>query len=373
MKGWKKCTFYGRSFGLSLIAFFTVFSSSAFAAPVSNYGIAANNTSPYVKAFTVCGSTADAKIQAILNATANKNWRQKLNSLNSKINFASGDSWIIHFTDTTTDRMRIAYVKSGASIQGYEAQDAFNPFTNRGRLRVTSIEPSTTLQPATDAFLVDLTAGSAPNLVTLYGQSADMDGAPDSCLYEAYGWTWDASYTATKPTMKDLSTITEETIPDPSCSPLNLLCWLGKITSQMASTYRELAEAILTGFAALFTPDTTTFEYQFDELTTFFGDKLGFLFYPIEWLLDMLGGVVGTIDNDISWGVSQCSISSLDLGLTDSSSIQFMGMNIPFNTMACNAFTSYFATATRVIFPPLIGMYLIFAFRHKIHEIKTKA
>lgn len=161
--------------------------------------------------------------------------------------------------------------------------------------------------------------------------------------------------------------------PTKDCSPINLQCWFSVVFSGFTNSFFNLGQALLSGIAYLFTPDGDTFAIQFDELMEFFSEKFGFLFYPIEWIIDTLTGLVAGITDDVSWSTTSCSIPALDLGLSETPSWNFFGTPLPFDKIACNAFTTQFAYATRVLFPALISFALLMMFRHKIHEIKTKA
>jgi len=168
------------------------------------------------------------------------------------------------------------------------------------------------------------------------------------------------------------SAMTKEIInPTKECSPIDLPCWFSTVFDSMADTFQGLGEAILSGIAYLFSPDTDTFGFQFNELMDFFSEKLGFLFYPIQWILDSLNGLASGITTDGEWGTGICSIPTLNLGLSETSSMSFMGGNISLNW--CNALSQKIAVATRVLFPTMLSYTMVMAFRHKIHEIKTKA
>lgn len=362
MKGLKRCLLFVLSFAVFLTAFSTSFSGKAYAAPLTNYQIAnwATTYAPLVKR-----SWSLSPVQTIINsANVGPQWRSKINAINSQITFSENDSWVILFNDTSTDTIEIGY-KKGGDIQGYTENDAFSPYTNRNRLRIPSYDSD-----VIDAWRI-VVQSSGITVTNLYTNGLVITQSGNSGYLETYGMTYDSSWIVANFDEVDPETIKPQ--PNQSCNPLDFLCWVGNIVGGMANSFQGLAQALLGGIASLFTPDTTTFEYQFDELTDFFSEKFGFLFYPIEWLIDMLEGIIGSADNDVAWGTSSCGISSLDLGLSDESGIQFMGVNLPFGTMACNALTFKLQVATRILFPPLISLALVHAFRQKIHELKVKA
>lgn len=385
MKG-KRCLLFVACCVLSLTALFTNY-SKAYAVSVSD-NVLATRTNLFVRNGNVANYGLECTVRQ--NDLTSK-WRQALGNPTNvqKLDDAMADptnkAWgVVQSYSTSNDSTEIlVFASSGlAKIQWY----------NQSSIERASFQSNST----ETIYYWTISAKS----VTAGGTASSQDACT---TFTITAWTpFSSTTTANVPLGRDstprvqwvynLSSATNRNFPvgyagvnpattpptapanpTKSCSPIDLQCWFSTVFSGFTNTFFNLGQALLSGIAYLFTPDGDTFAVQFDELMTFFSEKFGFLFYPIEWLLDMLGGVVGTVDNDISWGVSQCSISSLDLGLTEISSWNFMGANIPFDKIACNSFTIYFATASRVLFPPLISLYLIFAFRHKIHELKTKA
>jgi len=337
MKGIKKkCLSSGLLFGLFLTAFFIGTYGKTYAVINANYNISSFTAKTD---FLPCGNTN----------TQNKT---SITSANSQINFNSADSWIFEGSGGTVASptyQQLWYAKAPNKITAYFDSSANN---YKYKLSADSV--------TANSWLVQSPSATSYNA---YGQ-----GNTQKCYYSANNITYESSWNTAFGGFTAIPNGTGKF----DCDTWDIACKIKNVFTGIADTFIKVGEAITNGISLLFSPDTTTFELQFNELTDFFSEKLGFLFYPIEWLLDTLGSFVSSIDSDAGWGTSSCAINSIDLGLGGAGS-NFMGGNIPFDKIACNGFTATLATATRVLFPPLISLGLIHMFRQKIHDLKTKA
>lgn len=173
-----------------------------------------------------------------------------------------------------------------------------------------------------------------------------------------YETSWDKSQGEKVPTPN----------PTKDCEAINIGCWIGKIYSGVIDSFQSLAEGLLAGITFLFVPDGDVMAFQFNELKEFMIDKLGFLAYPFEWIINMIDGVVGGINSDEAWGVGICgSHSSFDWGFPGVSGTQFFGSNVSVNF--CGELANKLAGISRVLMPVFISYALIRAFKHKIDEV----
>lgn len=92
-----------------------------------------------------------------------------------------------------------------------------------------------------------------------------------------------------------------------ACDALDFGCWLSPIFDGIADTFIAVGQAIVKGITTIFVPDSEIMTQLFTDFGTFFNDKFGFLFYPIQFLIDLLNGIVNTSDS----GIGFCSLPTL--------------------------------------------------------------
>jgi len=151
------------------------------------------------------------------------------------------------------------------------------------------------------------------------------------------------------------------------CETWDITCKIKNIFTGIADTFTAVGNAIVDGITALFSVDTTTMGYEFDQLKEFLIDKLGFLAYPFEWIIDTLDGLYGGIVADGSWGTGFCAIDEFDWGFDSGT---FFGSNININW--CSSLVNNITTYTQILFPVFISYALIRSFKHHIDEVHQK-
>lgn len=179
--------------------------------------------------------------------------------------------------------------------------------------------------------------------------------------------TYDASWDTTTATT---TTVDNKTYPTTEgCKMTDIGCLLQNAFATVENTFIAVGEAIVNGFALLFSPDQSTLAYSFDELKTFMFDKLGFLTYPIEWALDLYEFTIGQLTNDINWSYTVCNGNGPVFELGGISGSNFMGGDV--NIDPC-AIPDVIMTPLRILAQIGISLMLVYAFRHKIHEVMEK-
>ncbi len=141
---------------------------------------------------------------------------------------------------------------------------------------------------------------------------------------------------------------------------LDFGCWIGKAFNGIGDGFNAVAQAILKGIAFLWAPDQAQTQAQFTTLNDFLQAKLGFLVYPITFVVDMFNGFNDTSNN---W----CTASSCSKNFGN---FQGKPFNVDFNTGATvyPGIWDFFLAAIRGA--TVLG--LVFAIRHKYLEIVNK-
>jgi hypothetical protein len=79
---------------------------------------------------------------------------------------------------------------------------------------------------------------------------------------------------------------------NPQCTALDFGCWLGRIFGTIGDGFNAVAQGILKGLTLMFIPDPTLIKEEFDSFMTFINGKLGFLVFPITFIVDFYTGLV---------------------------------------------------------------------------------
>lgn len=128
--------------------------------------------------------------------------------------------------------------------------------------------------------------GTANNQTNVFGGTSvlttqqSINTVAVSCALVAHNVDYKASWTYTQIT----SNITSGS--EIVCNTLDLGCHVAGIFRGVANTFTAVGQAILKGIAFLFTP-TDKAQEAFSSLNTFLQDKLGFLVYPVTFMVDM--------------------------------------------------------------------------------------
>jgi len=102
------------------------------------------------------------------------------------------------------------------------------------------------------------------------------------------------------------------------CPSWNVTCYVSNAFQGLSTTIQDLGTAIVRGIAALFIPKEDYFQTLYTDFDTEFSEKLGFLYFPIDFIQDMfyyLGDCSGTCP-DTSFNVTMFGQThSLDMTL----------------------------------------------------------
>jgi hypothetical protein len=86
-----------------------------------------------------------------------------------------------------------------------------------------------------------------------------------------------------------------------TCSALDIPCEIGKLVTGIQNTIVSGVQAVLNAFASLFVPDSTQLQTEYSSLSTSLATHLGFLTYPLTFVVDLF--------NSFSSSSSWCSSS----------------------------------------------------------------
>jgi hypothetical protein len=82
-----------------------------------------------------------------------------------------------------------------------------------------------------------------------------------------------------------------------SCSALDIACKLRSAWDGVTDTFVAVGKAIVAGIASLFMPDSSQTKADFDDLSNFLTQKLGFLTYPFTFIIDVFTSFGSTSNN----------------------------------------------------------------------------
>jgi hypothetical protein len=98
--------------------------------------------------------------------------------------------------------------------------------------------------------------------------------------------------------------------PIDDCDTLDIGCQIGNIFSQVSNTFLAVGRAIVEGIASLFVPNSDVMATIFNQMRTDFEDNLGFLVFPITFIIDLFT----TLQNSPACGNDCTLISTTWLG-----------------------------------------------------------
>lgn len=78
------------------------------------------------------------------------------------------------------------------------------------------------------------------------------------------------------------------------CAKTDIACHIGKVFNGVANTFVAVGDAIVQGIATLFIPDPDYMATSFAELNDFLRDKLGFLYFPADFVVDNMIYLLGS-------------------------------------------------------------------------------
>lgn len=340
--------YYGLLFVISLTVFSTVFSGRVNAAPFTDYG--AGTFGNGSTALRLCDFD-DPALSGVLQA----NWRANTTAEDSNITWGSNDSWVVTYNNSSGNSRRVfvAYLKDKKFVAKNLGPE--NRIYMSGDTDDSSKERISRYAPTNPRITVS----------DLYGDSLPYN--PSGCILEAYNIRFDPSWVGER-------IPTENKVPDTSpvaeCSPLDLPCWFGEVFTGFTETMEGLAKAILSGIAYLFVPDYELMKITFEDLKYFFTQKLGFLVYPITFIIETYDMIAYQVDPEFFPAHGICySASYLPTipGLPGGGN-KFFGQNIDPADWFCGI-PSYFWSAIQWFARISVTLAIVYMFNKKLHHI----
>lgn len=81
------------------------------------------------------------------------------------------------------------------------------------------------------------------------------------------------------------------------CDTFDVACKIGEVFQGVQNTFSSVGSYIVRGIASIFFPDPDYLEQKFTQLSVFFTQKLGFLMYPIDFIIDMVQAFGNNTEN----------------------------------------------------------------------------
>jgi len=145
-----------------------------------------------------------------------------------------------------------------------------------------------------------------------------------------------------------------------SCSVTDFGCWMGKIFDGVSNTLSGVMQAVIQSLVALWAPNGDTIKASFDDFNSFMTTKLGFIAYPITFLVQLVSSF-----NDTSQTWCTTTSCSKDVGALYGSHlvINFLQVKQAWPTLWAWLVTSL---------QGLTVLSVILAIRHRYLEILAK-
>lgn len=145
-----------------------------------------------------------------------------------------------------------------------------------------------------------------------------------------------------------------------TCSTFDIACHIAATFRSIGDTFNAVGQAIVRGFAALFAPDMTEIQNSFSDFNTFMQQKLGFLVFPIVFLVDSINSFSDTTNQ---WCSSSSCVKNLGNMLGGNLTIDFNALK---NTMP--SIWTFFISTMR----GLIVVALVLGIRRKYMEVTDR-
>lgn len=131
------------------------------------------------------------------------------------------------------------------------------------------------------------TAFPSTNLTSPYDLTTNV-----GCMVVAHNVTYGAAFTANY--NKFVSTQDYALTDGSACKATDFGCWIGKAFNAVDDTFASVGIAIVESITNLFAPDGTQIKASFDDFNSFMQAKLGFLVYPITFLVNVFDAFTST-------------------------------------------------------------------------------
>jgi hypothetical protein len=131
------------------------------------------------------------------------------------------------------------------------------------------------------------------------GQEILNQQAEATCIHKATNVTYQGDYIG--PLYSDYNDALYE---EPECDTFDIGCHIGNIFQGVANTFLGVGQAILEGIMTIVIPDGDALVAAFSQIATALTDTLGFIVYPITWLINTATAMqnAGTSTGSISFG-----------------------------------------------------------------------
>lgn len=210
-------------------------------------------------------------------------------------------------------------------------------------------------------FAVNATAGISQvykNLNTIEDQAGTTSGV--GCIVAAHNVNYAPGWTQNDNDVFK-NTVPIGTVSANSCDGLlDIPCYIGKAFTGLQNTLVSIATGAANVFAKLFMPDGSQIKSDFDSLTTSMTSTLGFLAYPITFLVDTFNAFKGTTNN---W----CTSSSCSKNFGT-----FMGANVIVNFAQPATTMPTIWTWFKTLLQGLVVLEIVFMVRKRYNTVVSR-
>lgn len=348
----KKCLLLGLSFALLLTNLFIAQPASA-------------SWNPIPTAWNDCPAGWNDTKYTLESGKTRKSWTQAFYERDAAAynEFRNADYSIILWRN---DYLQVKWSKNASGMQFYRTGTGPNQYNMRFQWSsgVSTNEYRTwgttnNLQPDDDQLV-----GSA-SVNTTSGTSVRQDLYNEDRVCAAKGLTYDSTF----PSGNQLPVAEVDAPagnPTKGCKAIDLGCWVGKIFDGVIDGFQSLAEGLLAGITFLFVPDGDVASITFNDLKDFLTEKLGFLMYPFDFMLDFYDGVVTGIETDQAWGTGVCGGGADAPAIEGISNTTFFGTQ--FKMEWCSV-PSFIKTAVGWFLRISLALACFYLFERRLHEV----
>lgn len=144
------------------------------------------------------------------------------------------------------------------------------------------------------------------------------------------------------------------------CSLWDVGCVVGNAFANLSNTFQDLVVSIVKGISSMWIPNPANIQKSFDNTTTFFKTKLGFLYYPVEFTSNLFNAFKGT-------GGQSCANNACMLTFGN-----FFGKPFQLEVSSLQRTAPQIWTWVQLLLQGLTAMAVVFMFRRKLLKVMSQ-
>lgn len=197
------------------------------------------------------------------------------------------------FDPSNPNHSLIVYGDStGGFTLAYETDIEDNINFSNTNLQLTGPKYTSSSAIVLDAFGEEIGTYSVVSGGVLSGGNTSVNNQSQvDCVHKAINLDYSGNYNGIQ-----FESNVDDVVFGTDCDTLDIACQVGRLFTGVANTFVSVGEAIVNGIASLFIPDSAIIGDTVDGLITQLEDTLGFLYYPIELITDIVAEINNTND-----------------------------------------------------------------------------